>query len=170
MQPARAIVKEMFEKREQFHPSKQFVHMEKMCPWKAHLFALEDENNCWGETKFVFYKDERKMYRIQAVPFAEMGFDNRCSIHKDYRGLRQDELNKAAGITDGEFVHAAGFIGGAWSMKSCLKMAEASLKQHEIEKAEKEAEKAKEAAEKAAKGEADFYKQSELQKKQKLDQ
>lgn len=55
-------------------------------------------------------------------------FANRVSIHKDYRGLRGEELSKAAGITDGEFVHAAGFIGGAWSLESVIKMAEESLK------------------------------------------
>ena len=77
----------------------------------------------------MFYQDDRKMYRIQAVPLKESGFGDRCSIHKDYRGLRDQELNKAAGIEDGAFVHAAGFIGGAWSIESCIKMAEASLAQ-----------------------------------------
>lgn len=64
MQPARNIVKEMFEKREQFHPSKTFVLMEKTCPWKSHLFSLEKEHKVEGQTKFVFYQDERKMYRL----------------------------------------------------------------------------------------------------------
>lgn len=63
-------------------------------------------------------------------------FANRVSIHKDYRGLRGEELSKAAGIPDGEFVHAAGFIGGAWNLSSVIKMAEASLAQHEIEQTE----------------------------------
>lgn len=137
MQPARAIVEEMFAKCAEFHPSKKFIHMEKSCPWKSHLLNLEEENKIVGQIKFVFYQDERKMFRVQAMPHSENSFENRCSIHKDYRGLRDDDLNKAAGITDGGFVHAAGFIGGAWSMDSCIKMAEASLAQQEIEKKEK---------------------------------
>ena len=64
-----------------------------------------------------------------AVPISETSFENRCPIHKDYRGLRNDDLNKAAGITDGEFVHATGFICGAWSIESLIKMGEVSLAQ-----------------------------------------
>lgn len=64
----------------------------------------------------------------------ETGFTNRVSIHEDYRGLRNEDLNKAAGITDGVFVHAAGFIGAATSLESCVKMADASIKQWEEDK------------------------------------
>lgn len=39
------------------------------------------------------------------------------------RGLRGEELSKVAGVTDAEFVHAAGFIGGAWSTESAIKIA-----------------------------------------------
>ena len=125
--PARRVVLEAFNNREKFHPSKEFIWFEKTCPWKEHLNNIEKDNDIYGSTKFVFFKDGRGMYRIQAVSVGN-SFENRVSIHKDYRGLRGDELSKAAGITDGEFVHAAGFIGGAWSIESCLKMAEASLK------------------------------------------
>ena len=86
-----------------------------------------------GQTKFVFFKDNRKMFRLQGVPLPQGtesgGFNNRCFIHKDFRGLRGEELNYAAGINDGEFVHMGGFMGGAWSLESCLKIAEASLAQ-----------------------------------------
>lgn len=37
-------------------------------------------------------------------------------------GLRDEELNKAAGISDGIFVHANGFLGGAGSLESCYKL------------------------------------------------
>jgi uncharacterized UPF0160 family protein len=40
-----------------------------------------------------------------------------------FKGLRDEELNAAAGITDGVFVHANGFIGGADSLESCHKLA-----------------------------------------------
>ena len=51
----------------------------------------------------------------------------RLGIKKAYRGLRGDDLSKAAGVPDGEFVHAAGFIGGAWSLESAIKIATQSL-------------------------------------------
>jgi uncharacterized UPF0160 family protein len=37
-------------------------------------------------------------------------------------GLRDEELNEAAGISDGIFVHANGFLGGAGSLESCYKL------------------------------------------------
>lgn len=61
----------------------------------------------------------------------DASMQNRCNIHQKYRGLRGQALNKAAGITDGEFVHQSGFIGGAWSLQSCIKMAEDSIKLHQ---------------------------------------
>ena len=108
--------------------------LEQSCPWKGHIYGIEKEEKKKGLLKFVFFVDDRKMYRIQAVSVSADSFDNRVSIHKDYRGLRNDDLNKAAGITDGEFIHMAGFIGGAWSLESCIKIAEASLAQHEVDK------------------------------------
>jgi len=77
------------------------------------------------------------------VSLTQQSFSNRVSVHKDYRGLRDNALNTAAGITDGGFIHAAGFVGGAWSLESCVKMAEASLVQHEIELKEKQNEEMK---------------------------
>lgn len=54
-------------------------------------------------------------------------FKNRVDICKDFRGLRVDELKKVTGLDDAEFVHSSGFIGGAWSLKSAIKIAEMSL-------------------------------------------
>ena len=78
------------------------------------------------------------MYMFQAMSLKPDSFQNRVSLHKDYQGLRDDDLNKAAGITDGVFVHATGFIGGAWSLESCIKIAEASIAAHELEQKENE--------------------------------
>lgn len=63
----------------------------------------------------------------------EGSFDFRMGINKAWRGLRDDDLSKAAGITDGTFVHMTGFIGGAKSYESCLKMALESIKAHNEE-------------------------------------
>ena len=101
--------------------------LEKTCPWKSHSFAIEKAEDKEGLLKFVIYKDGRGMFRIQAVPANLNEFGNRVDICAAYRGLRGKELNEAAGVPDAEFVHAAGFIGGAWSLASVIKMAEASL-------------------------------------------
>ena len=62
-------------------------------------------------------------------------------MSKRFCGLRGEELNKIVGSTDAEFVHAAGFFGGAWSRETCIKMAEISLKEHNDEVLEKDLEK-----------------------------
>lgn len=130
MMPARALVQEAWDKRETFHPSKEFLFFHTTCPWKEHLYAIEKENELEGHIKFSFFQDGRGMYRIQAVSKSSSSFENRVSICAAYRGLRGEELNKNAKVTDAEFVHAAGFIGGCWSLESCIKMAEASMKEH----------------------------------------
>lgn len=72
-----------------------------------------------------------------AIPAKAGGFDNRVSLCKAYRGLRDEELSKATGCSDAAFCHMAGFIGGAWSRESAIKMAEASVKEYNDENVEK---------------------------------
>lgn len=43
-------------------------------------------------------------------------FENRISIYSKLCGLRGKELSDIAQVPDAEFVHASGFIGGAWSI------------------------------------------------------
>ena len=68
----------------------------------------------------MIFKDEKGMFRIESVA-------SRVGIVQKYWGLQGDKLNKAAGIDDGEFVHADGFSGGAWSLKSCIKIVDDSI-------------------------------------------
>jgi uncharacterized UPF0160 family protein len=56
----------------------------------------------------------------------------RVPLCKAWRGLRADELKKITDFTDIEFVHHSGFIGGAWSLESAIKMAEESLKEAKL--------------------------------------
>lgn len=44
-----------------------------------------------------------------------------------WSGLRDEELQKVSGVHDATFVHNSGFIGGAKSLQSALRMAEMSL-------------------------------------------
>ena len=102
------------------------------------MYELEKNTEQEGLIKFAFFKDGRGMFRVQAVSKSASSFENRVSLCKAYRGIRGDALNKASGLTDCEFVHAAGFIGGAWSLESAVKMAENSLAEHENEQKEAE--------------------------------
>ena len=61
----------------------------------------------------------------------EMGsFDSRVDLCKAWRGAPKEELVKHTKLEDVEFVHRAGFTGGAWSQSSAVKMAEMSLAEH----------------------------------------
>lgn len=131
MIPARQFIQTMFEKRHLFHPSRSFLYLEEYYPWKRHLFQIEKDFDVYGQIKFVFYQDDRELYVFQAVPSKDSAFENRCQISQAFRGLKGFALNEAAGISDGEFVHKTGFIGGAWSLESCIKMAEISIKEQE---------------------------------------
>lgn len=128
--PARKQVEEAWEKRTEFHESGEFMYIENSCPWKEHLNNIETENNLEGLIKFVFFKDTRGMTRIQTVPPSKgSGFDMRVPLAKAWRGLRAEELKKITPYPDMEFVHHSGFIGGAWSLDTCLKMGADSLKE-----------------------------------------
>ena len=67
--------------------------------------------------KFVIFKEERGLWRINTVPPKFNSFDQRVSLLKEWRGLRGEELKQVEGhdMTDMEFVHNSGFCGGAWS-------------------------------------------------------
>jgi len=65
----------------------------------------------------------------------EKDFSSRAPLAVAWRGLRGKELQEISGINDIEFVHHAGFIGGAWSFESAIKMGEVGLK--ELEEREK---------------------------------
>jgi uncharacterized UPF0160 family protein len=122
--PARQIVEAAWKEKDQFHPSGEFLHLSVCGPWKDHLYNLEKENGKEGLIKFVFYKDDRSMVRIQTVPPTSGSFDMRVPLAAAWRGIRGKELQEVSGFADPEFVHHSGFIGGAWSLETALKMAE----------------------------------------------
>ena len=132
--PAFDIVKESWDNRVDFHASGELMWLDKSCPWKAHVFSLEEKQGKEGLVKFVIYKDERNMFRIQAVPARLNDFANRVSLCEAYRGLRAKELSELMGVEDAEFAHAGGFIGGAWSLETVIKMAEASIEEAKSKK------------------------------------
>jgi len=72
------------------------------------------------EVKFFTFPNGRGSFMIQGVnkvgSFA-------LNYELPFKGLRGEELNEAAGIDDGVFVHANGFIGGADSVEGCHKLA-----------------------------------------------
>ncbi|KAL0372912.1 UNVERIFIED_CONTAM: hypothetical protein Scaly_0972800 [Sesamum calycinum] len=126
--PARSIVMECIEARLNFDPSGEIMVLTRSCPWKLHLFELEEEMKISPLLKYVIYQDDRSSnWRVQAVKIAPDKFESRKALPAQWRGLRDDELSKESGIPGGVFVHMSGFIGGNQTYEGALAMAKAAL-------------------------------------------
>ncbi|XP_003737825.1 UPF0160 protein MYG1, mitochondrial [Galendromus occidentalis] len=124
--PAKELVREAINKRYEVDKSGRIIELPQTgCPWKDHLFDIEEELGIQGELIYVIHTDT-KSYRVQCVPLKLGAFDNRHSL--PWRGLRDDELCRESGIPGCIFVHASGFIGGNQTRDGALEMARAALK------------------------------------------
>ena len=61
----------------QIDESGKILKLEKYCPWKEHLFQLEEENDLGDDIKYVLYQDTSSNWRIQCVPAGRDTFANR---------------------------------------------------------------------------------------------
>ncbi|XP_058104893.1 uncharacterized protein LOC131248573 [Magnolia sinica] len=127
--PARSIIMESLAARGDVDPSGEIMTLHKFCPWKLHLFELEEEMKIDPPIKYVLYQDDRsKHWRVQAVAVSPDSFDSRKPLPSTWRGLRDEELSKEASIAGCVFVHMSGFIGGNKTYDGSLAMAKAALK------------------------------------------
>ncbi|KAF4351082.1 hypothetical protein F8388_013187 [Cannabis sativa] len=127
--PARSIVMECLSARWDIDPTGEIMVLDRFCPWKLHLFELEEELKINPSIKYVLYQDERaKQWRVQAVAVSPDRFESRKALASQWRGLRDEELSEATGIPGCVFVHMSGFIGGNKTYDGALAMARASLK------------------------------------------
>ena len=106
---------------------------------------LEAENEIKGHLKYVLYEDTGGSWRVQAV--AAEGFTSRKALPSPWRGVRDSDLSKIAGIDGCIFCHNsgvfklmnvcsytwrvhilyAGFIGGNKTRQGVVAMAQAAL-------------------------------------------
>ncbi|PSS32294.1 UPF0160 protein, partial [Actinidia chinensis var. chinensis] len=124
----RSIVKECLSAREDIDSSGEIMVLTRSCPWKLHIFELEEEMKIEPTIKYVIYQDERSgNWRLQAVAVSPDKFESRKPLPFPWRGLTDGELSEVAGIHGCTFVHMSGFIGANQSYKGALDMAESSL-------------------------------------------
>lgn len=127
--PARSIVEESVAARQEVDSSGKIVVIKQFCPWKLHLFEIEQELKLEPLITYVLYEDSRaKQWRVQAVAVSPDKFESRKPLPESWRGLRDDELSGECGIPDCVFVHISGFIGGNKSFEGAVAMAKAALK------------------------------------------
>ncbi|XP_022650494.1 UPF0160 protein MYG1, mitochondrial-like isoform X3 [Varroa destructor] len=124
--PSRVIVEKAIVNRKKEHDTGEIAVLhEGVCPWKDHLFEIEEELGIKGEIKFVVYRDITNSFRVQAVPIKEGSFTSRKAL--PWKGKREDDLNQAVGIKGCIFVHNSGFIGGHQTLEGALIMAKKAL-------------------------------------------
>lgn len=129
--PARDIVKASVEARTSVDPSGAIVVFKQSCPWKDHLFSLEPTLAASpSQILYVLYPESDapgSKWRIQCVPVSPDSFQNRKSLPEAWRGVRDAELSKVAGIEGCTFCHASGFTGGAETFDGVLEMARKAI-------------------------------------------
>merc|ERR1711990_938208 len=126
--PAYDIVKDAIETRKENDPEGRLIMFETSgCPWKEHLFNIEEKLGIKGEILYVIYKNKETDWRIQCVPVSPTSFTNRKSLPESWRGIRDDDLSKASTVADATFCHVSGFIGGAKTQTGVIQMAKLSL-------------------------------------------
>lgn len=126
---AKKIMREVVSKRFEVDASGAIVRLHKNVFWKEPLFDLESELGIEGQVQLVIYVDSLSgEFRVQSAPVKLGSFDSRCALLKEWRGLDMKKLREVSGIEDAVFCHHSGFIGGAVSYESALKMAQISLK------------------------------------------
>jgi len=124
--PARVFVEEAIKARKELDPSGEIIALSTSCPWKEHLYEIEEEMQIETPIKFcLFEQTGGGGWRVQAVSVAPGSFENRKSL--PWRGLRDDALSEASGIEGGVFVHMGGFIGGNKTYEGALAMAKKAL-------------------------------------------
>ena len=99
-------------------------------PWKDHLYALETENSSEPKVIYVLYPEgphEGAKWRVQAVSVSRDSFESRKALKEEWRGVRDEELDKVSGIKGCVFVHASGFIGGNKTFDGAMEMARRSI-------------------------------------------
>ncbi|XP_041763666.1 MYG1 exonuclease [Anopheles merus] len=131
--PARDIVSKGLANRMALHESGEILELEQPCPWKEHLYQLEQEQNLVGQAKYVIYCNKEHDWRVICVPLQPASFVCRKFLAKPWRGVRDEELEKVSGIAGSNFCHQTGFIGGNKTREGALKMAIASLAAKEDE-------------------------------------
>jgi uncharacterized UPF0160 family protein len=122
---AQDIVEDYFNKSE----NKEIIVLDTYAPWTDVICSKLGP-------KFVIFPDfASDEWRVQAVPVAPNSFELKTPLLEEWCGKNKEELKEITGIDDIVFVHRNGFIGGAVSKESCIKMAETVLRRYMVEMA-----------------------------------
>lgn len=101
----------------------RLIVLDSKLPWEKAVFegGLDD-------LLFVIYPNEnRTAWYCRTIPPKPGSFGQRLSLPETWRGLQDEAFSDAAGIEDGVFCHPSGFICGARSRESAIRLAEQAI-------------------------------------------
>ena len=99
------------------------IVLDRKLPWEKAVFE-----GGLNDLLFVIYPNEDlTAWYCRTIPPEPNSFGQRLSLPKSWCGLQEAEFSKAAGIEDGVFCHPGGFICGARSQESALRLAEKAI-------------------------------------------
>jgi uncharacterized UPF0160 family protein len=104
-------------------PDPRIVVLDRKLPWEKAVYEGRLD-----ELLFIVYPGEdRTAWYCRTVPPEPGSFGQRLALPESWRGLQDEAFSKAAGIPDGVFCHPSGFIGGARSLESTVRLAEMAI-------------------------------------------
>lgn len=100
---------------------KGILILEDFVPWKE--FLLESNNAKAKDINYAIFPSKRGGFNVYAVPEQIGSFLNRKSLPKEWRGLQNEDLQKATGVETARFCHNAGFIITCETKEDAIKLA-----------------------------------------------
>lgn len=96
-------------------------------PWTQAVLSNPDVfKNCL----LAMYPDRNMRWRVQSLPVSKaQRFKNRLSAPVAWRGLNDEDLDRATGLKNMTFIHKSGFTGGANNHDDCRELADLWLKE-----------------------------------------
>eukprot|EP00768_Dysnectes_brevis_P002332 gnl/Dysnectes_brevis/1774_a2030_2712.p1 GENE.gnl/Dysnectes_brevis/1774_a2030_2712~~gnl/Dysnectes_brevis/1774_a2030_2712.p1 ORF type:complete len:273 (+),score=54.17 gnl/Dysnectes_brevis/1774_a2030_2712:201-1019(+) len=123
--PARQIAEQAMARRREYFPSGSVLVVEQYAPILEYVPEFEEEA---GQVLFVVMPNSaRSDWRIRAMPVEIGRFELRKSLPAAWCGIRDTELQALTGTTTANFVHKAGFTGGAKTREDALIMAKLAI-------------------------------------------
>ena len=117
---AEQIVEEAIEKAEE-----HIMVLNQFVPWQEYIFSSTSPKA--NEIQFVVFPSNRGGYNWQCVPDGLGSFGQRKSVPEEWKGLRDDDIQKVTGIDTATFCHPAGFIGGAETFADAYALAKKAV-------------------------------------------
>lgn len=103
----------------------QIIILEKFLPWKECL--LQSTNPKAKDILFVIFPSNREGYNICTVPKELGSFESKKLFPIEWKGLRDEELQKITGVNTAFFCHNERFICCTRTKDDALKIAELAI-------------------------------------------